>query len=77
MQPEQPGIIQSNGAAEAGEYRQQKGFKPPPTGLPNQLNKEMADAAARKYNSNKKKIRKACSDLESDQQAKCGGCSVM
>jgi hypothetical protein len=70
--------IQANGIAseEAGVRQQNKGFKPPQPGTPGMLNKEMAEAAAMKYNKDKKKIRKACAELEPGTKAGCS-CAIM
>jgi hypothetical protein len=73
--------IQTNGIAseETGGVRQtQSGFKPPQP-MPGMLNKEMAEAAAKKYTKDKKKIQKACAKLEpgGDKSSRCSCCVVM
>ena len=41
------------------------------------LNKEMAEAAAKKYNKDKKKIQKACAELEPGAEKKGCNCVIM
>lgn len=82
-----PVPINANGVAhEATGVRQQhRGFKPPSQPVPGMLDKEMAEAAAKKYEKDKKKIRKAIAEIDPDvaaQQPKaaiCGscGCTIM
>lgn len=69
--------IQTNGLAseETGVRQSQQGFKPPQP-MPGMLNKEMADAAAKKYKKDQKKIQKACAKLE-PQEGKGCSCVVM
>lgn len=76
-----PKVIVTNGIAseETGGVRQtQPGFKPPQP-MPGMLNKEMAEAAAKKYTKDKKKIQKACAKLEpgGDKTSRCRCCVVM
>lgn len=70
--------IQANGiAAEGSGVRQQhQGFKPPQP-APGMLNKEMAEAAAMKYKKDKKKIQKACAELEPGAEKKGCSCAIM
>jgi hypothetical protein len=71
--------IQTNGVAseDTGGVRQtQQGFKPPQP-MPGMLNKEMAEAAAKKYTKDKKKIQKACAKLDGDKSSRCSCCVVM
>ena len=67
--------INANGLADenTGVRQEQRGFKPP-TPQPGMLNKEMAEAAAKKYEKDKKKIRKAVAELEADNKPKDAGC---
>lgn len=69
--------IQTNGISseDAGERHAQQGFKPPQP-MPGMLNKEMADAAAKKYKKDKKKIQKACAKLEPQEKTGCS-CAIM
>jgi hypothetical protein len=73
--------IRTNGIAseDTGVRQVQQGFKPPSQALPGMLNKEMAEAAAKKYNKDKKKIQKACAKLEpgGGDPSGCGRCVVM
>ena len=71
--------INANGLADenVGVRQEKRGFKPP-TPQPGMLNKEMAEAAAKKYEKDKKKIRKAVAELEADKiKAKEAGCSCI
>jgi hypothetical protein len=73
--------IRTNGIAseDTGVRQVQQGYKPPSQLLPGMLNKEMAEAAAKKYNKDKKKIQKACAKLEpgGKDQSGCCRCVVM
>jgi hypothetical protein len=73
--------IQANGAANesAGVRQSHTGFKPPKP-QPGMLNKEMAEAAAKKYNKDKKKIQKACAKVDSCPNAEATrtcSCTIM
>ena len=77
---ETPVPIHANGLADenAGERQQHRGFKPPSSPIAGALNKEMAEAAAKKYEKDKKKIRKACAELEPEGATKNRtGCSCV
>jgi hypothetical protein len=69
--------IQSNGLSDeaTGIRQEKKGFKPPSQAQPNMLTKEMAEAAAKKYEKDKKKIQKACAQLDPPGETKAGCCS--
>ena len=76
--------IQSNGLADenAGIRQEKKGFKPPSHPQANMLTKEMAEAAAKKYQKDHKKIQKACARLDapprdSPKYGCCGRCTIM
>jgi hypothetical protein len=58
--------IQSNGLSNesSGVRVEQKGFKPPTQPQANMLTKEMAEAAAKKYKKDQKKIQKACAAVD-------------
>ena len=58
--------IQSNGLSNesAGVRVEQKGYKPPTQPQANMLTKEMAEAAAKKYKKDQKKIQKACAAVD-------------
>jgi len=74
-----PGVpIQANGLAseDTGVRQQHRGFKPPANPTAGMLNKEMAEAAAKKYEKDKKKIRKACAELEPEGATE-KGCSCV
>ena len=76
--PAPPVPIQANGLADenAGVHQQHRGFKPPTQPIAGMLNQEMAAAAAKKYEKDKKKIRKACAQLEPETSAEPkAGCS--
>lgn len=76
--PAPPVPIQANGLGDenAGVRQQHRGFKPP-AAQPGMLNKEMAEAAALKYEKDKKKIRKAVAKLEPENKDKDAGCSCV
>jgi hypothetical protein len=78
--------IQSNGISnEASGVRiEKKGFKPPNQPQPNMLTKEMAEAAAKIYKKDQKKIQKACAAVDPQQirnggetSARCACCNIM
>jgi len=75
-----PVPIKANGLGDesAGVRQQHRGFKPP-AAQPGMLNKEMAEAAALKYEKDKKKIRKAVAALEPEgaSKPKDAGCSCV
>ena len=58
--------IQSNGLSNesSGVRVEKKGFKPPTHPQANMLTKEMAEAAAKKYKKDQKKIQKACAAVD-------------
>jgi hypothetical protein len=68
--------IQSNGLADetTGVRQEKKGFKPPAQPQANQLTKEMAEAAAKKYQKDQKKIQKACAQLDASPEHTKGSC---
>jgi hypothetical protein len=81
--------IQSNGLSKesSGVRVEKKGFKPPTQPQPNMLTKEMAEAAAKKYKKDQKKIQKACAAVDpqtrnapTTESSKCPGsccCHIM
>jgi hypothetical protein len=76
--------ILSNGLADetTGVRQEKKGFKPPTQPQANQLTKEMAEAAAKKYQKDQKKIQKACAQLDSpprntEKGTCCSRCTIM
>jgi hypothetical protein len=74
--------IQSNGLSNEsiGVRQEKKGFKPPTQPQSNMLTKEMAEAAAKKYKKDQKKIQKACAAIDpqsTPNEAKSGCCCIM
>jgi hypothetical protein len=74
--------IQSNGLSNesSGIRQEKKGFKPPTQAQPNMLTKEMAEAAAKKYKKDQKKIQKACAAIDPTADAnesKSSCCRIM
>ena len=78
--------IQSNGLSKesSGVRVEQKGFKPPTQPQANMLTKEMAEAAAKKYKKDQKKIQKACAAVDPQTRnttetssSECCCCTIM
>jgi hypothetical protein len=70
-----PGHIGGTAEVEQGTYQVQRMVPPKP--MPGMLNQEMAEAAAKKYEKDKKKIQKACAEVDGTATTTTQRCSCI